>query len=144
MDFLTVESGKMGKDVNIMVVTDHFTHYAQAFIIPTQTVQVIAQKLWNKFSTLYGLPEKILSDQGHNFESRFIAQLCEISKVKKKLHTPLYRPQCNGQCEHFIVPLISMIGTLPKEAKINWQEQLTTLAHAYNCSHSNVTGFSPF
>ena len=37
-----------------------------------------------------------------------------------------------------------MIGTLPTEAKINWQEQLPTLVHAYNCSHLNATGFSPF
>ena len=37
-----------------------------------------------------------------------------------------------------------MIGTLPTEAKISWQEQLSTLVHAYNCSHSNATGFSPF
>ena len=37
-----------------------------------------------------------------------------------------------------------MIDTLPIEAYINWQEQLPTLVHAYNCSHSNVTGFSPF
>ena len=37
-----------------------------------------------------------------------------------------------------------MIGILPTEAKINWQEQLSTLVHAYNCNHSNVTGHSPF
>ena len=37
-----------------------------------------------------------------------------------------------------------MIGTLPTEAKINWQEQLPNLVHAYNYSHSNVTGFCPF
>ena len=37
-----------------------------------------------------------------------------------------------------------MIDTLPTEAKINWQEQIPTLVHAYNCSHLNVTGFSPF
>ena len=37
-----------------------------------------------------------------------------------------------------------MISTLPTEAKINWQEQLPTLVHTYNCSHSHVTGFSPF
>ena len=36
-----------------------------------------------------------------------------------------------------------MIGTLPTEAKFNWQEQLPTLVHAYNCSHSNATEFSP-
>ena len=37
-----------------------------------------------------------------------------------------------------------MKGTLPTEAKISWQEQLSTLLHAYNCSHSNATEFSPF
>ena len=37
-----------------------------------------------------------------------------------------------------------MIGTLPTETKINWQEQLSTLVHAYNCKHLNTTGFSPF
>ena len=37
LDFLTVESGKTSKDVNILVVTDHFSHYTQAFVIPSQT-----------------------------------------------------------------------------------------------------------
>ena len=37
-----------------------------------------------------------------------------------------------------------MIGTLPIEANIKWQEQLPTLLNTYECSHSNVTGFSPF
>ena len=37
MDILTIKSGKAGKDVNTLVVTDHFTHYAQAFVTPTQT-----------------------------------------------------------------------------------------------------------
>ena len=32
MDFLAIESGKTGKDVNILVVIDHFTRYAQAFV----------------------------------------------------------------------------------------------------------------
>ena len=43
MDYLTVESGKANKDVNILVATDHFTRYAQAFVTPTQTARVVAQ-----------------------------------------------------------------------------------------------------
>ena len=35
-----------------------------------------------------------------------------------------------------------MLGTLPAHAKNNWQEWLTTLTHAYNCTVSSVTGFS--
>ena len=91
----------------------------------------------------YGLPEKILNDQGCNFESRLIAELCEICKVKK-LHTTPYIPQYNGKCKHFNATLILIIGTPPVEAKTIWQEWLPTLVHAYNCSHSNATGFSPF
>ena len=60
------------------------------------------------------------------------------------MHTTPDRPQCTGQCEHFNVTFISMIGTLLTEAKNNWQEQLPTLVHAYNCSCLKVTGFSPF
>ena len=37
VDFLTIESGKTGKDVSILVVTDHFTQYAQAFVTPSTT-----------------------------------------------------------------------------------------------------------
>ena len=37
LDFLTIESGKTGKDVNILVVTHNFTQYAQAFVPPSQT-----------------------------------------------------------------------------------------------------------
>ena len=38
MDLLTAESGRTDKNVNILVITDHFTQYAQAFVTPSQTV----------------------------------------------------------------------------------------------------------
>ena len=37
-----------------------------------------------------------------------------------------------------------MLGTLPTHAKKNWQEWMATLTHAYNCTVSSVTGFSPY
>ena len=143
MDFLTIEWGKTDKDINILVITDYFTWYAQAFVTPSQTAWVVAQTLRDKFFMYYGFPEKILSDKGCNFESKLIAEFCELSKIKKLWTTP-YRPQCNGQCKCFNSTLISMIGTLPTEANIRWQEHLPTLVHAYNSSHSHTTGFSPF
>ena len=35
-------------------------------------------------------------------------------------------------------------GTLHTHAKRNWQEWVTTLTHAYNCTVSSVTGFSTY
>ena len=68
MDYLTIEAKEGGKDVHILVITDHFTRYAQATVISVQTAKCTAQNLWDKFIVHYGLPEKILTDQGCNFE----------------------------------------------------------------------------
>ena len=64
MDFLTIESLKTNKDINVLIVTDHFTHYAQAFVTKSQSANVVANTLWDRFFSHYGFPEKILSDQG--------------------------------------------------------------------------------
>ena len=37
-----------------------------------------------------------------------------------------------------------MLGTLPWEAKRKWQSWVSTMTHAYNCSVSQVTEFSPY
>ena len=44
LDFLTL-GGKTGdaKSTNIMVITDHFTRYAQAYVTPKQTAVVVAR-----------------------------------------------------------------------------------------------------
>ena len=126
-----------------MVVTDHFTKYAQAYITPKQTAIVVAHTLWENFLVHYGWPEKILTDQGKSFENNLFQELCSLAQVKK-LQTSPYHPETNGQCECFNATLISMLGTLPTHAKKNWQEWVATLTHAYNCTISPVTGFSPY
>ena len=37
-----------------------------------------------------------------------------------------------------------MIGCLPAAQKANWQSWVNHLTHAYNCTKSQVTGFSPY
>ena len=74
LDYLCLEPGK-GPEENVLVVTDHFTGYAQAYVTRIQTAQTTARTLWDKFIVHYGLPEKILSDQVHNFESQLVASV---------------------------------------------------------------------
>ena len=43
MDFLTIGSKKdLNKDINVLVITDHFTRYVQAFVTTSQTAVVVA------------------------------------------------------------------------------------------------------
>ena len=143
MDYLKIESNQSDKDMHILIMMDHFTRFAQAFITPNQTAPVVARTLWDQYFMKYGIPEKIISDQGRNFESKLIAELCNLARIQK-LRTSPYRPQTNGQCERFNSTLISMIGTLPPDTKRNWQAQIATLVHGYNYTKSSATGYKPY
>ena len=90
LDFLTL-GGKTGdvRGTNIMVITDHFTRYAQAYATPKQTAIVAARALWENFLVHYGWPEKILTDQGRSFESNLFRELCNLAKIKKTTYQPL-------------------------------------------------------
>ena len=81
MDYLSLEPSK-GNIENVLVITDHFTRYALAYPSKTQTAQATARILWDNFICHYGFPEKFISDQGRNFESDLIKELCNIAGVK--------------------------------------------------------------
>ena len=142
LDFLCLEPGK-GQEENVPVITDHFTRYTQAYVTRTQMAQTMVKTLWDKFIVHYGLPKKILTNQGCNFESQLVADLCKLMGVRK-IWTSLYHLQTNGQCERFNSTLINMLGTLPKEKKSEWKNHVGTLVHAYNCTQKSATGFSPY
>ena len=100
----------------MLIITDHFTWYAQAHTTSSQKAPVVAKTLWGHFFVHYGFPGKILSDQGLNFESLLISELRELTQIKKLRTTP-YRPEGNGSSERFNRTLISMLGTLPEDLK---------------------------
>ena len=142
LDYLTLEPSK-GNIENVLVITDHFTKYALAYASKTQTAQATARILWDNFICHYGFPEQFISDQGRNFESDLIKELCKIAGVKK-LHTTPYHPQSNGQCERFNSTLCNMLGTLSDEEKSDWKSHLGCMTHAYNCTKHASTTHSPY
>ena len=62
MDYPKIESNQSDKDEHILIVTDHFTRFAQAFITPNETAPVVTRTLWDQYFMKYGIPEKIVSD----------------------------------------------------------------------------------
>jgi len=142
VDFLSLEPSK-GAVENILVITDHFSRFAQAFPTKNQTAQTTARVLFEHFVVHYGFPERLHSDQGRNFESATIKSLCELAGVKKS-RTTAYHPMGNGQCERYNRTLLSMLGTLSPEQKADWKKHVAAMTYAYNCTVNDATGFSPF
>ena len=128
---------------NILIVTNHFTKYAQVYVTPNQMALTVAHTLWENFLVHYGWPTKILTDQDKCFESALVKELCSIAQVQK-IRTMPYHPKMNGTCERFNSTTINMLGTLPVESKKEWQDWVSTMIHAYNCTISHATGYKPY
>ena len=80
LDYLKIEPSK-GNIENVLIITVHFTRYAQVFLSKSQTALATAKLLWNNFILHYGFPPKIITDQGRNFESELIENLCQVAEV---------------------------------------------------------------
>ena len=129
--------------MDVLVIMDHFTWYTKAVVTPNQSAKVMMTAFWNEFIANYGFPEKLLTNQGHNFESQVVKELCKLAQIWKVWMTP-YHPETNGQHKRFIQTLISMISILGDHSQAPL-ERLSSHTHAHIQLHqNNVTDFSPY
>lgn len=142
MDFMSLETAVGGYN-SILVVTDHFTRYACAFPTRNQEAKTVAKILVEEFFVHYGIPERLHSDQGANFQGRVVAHLCKLLGIRKSRTTP-YHPEGDGMTERFNKTLISMLKTLNPTQKPRWKDHVSALVHAYNCTRHESTKYSPF
>ena len=127
----------------MLVVTDVFTKYAFAFPTKNELATTVAKLLVDNIFSVFGIPENLLSDQGRNFESEVIKQLCCLLDIKKIFTCP-YSPRSDAICERFNRTMIDMLGTLNEEKKDSWSKHLLHMCNMYNSSTHSSTGFSPF
>ncbi|KAJ8020637.1 hypothetical protein HOLleu_40281 [Holothuria leucospilota] len=142
IDFLKLDKGKGGYE-DVLVVTDVFTKYSQAIPCRNQTAPVVVKALRDHWISHYGAPLRIHSDQGRNFESLLIKELCKLYGITQS-HTTPYHPQGNGQTERFNKTLCSMIRSVDPKERRKWPELLFHLLFLYNATPHTVTGISPF
>ncbi len=124
MDFLMVEPDNSNTK-DILVITDHFTRYVIAVPTKDQKARTVARCLWDHFLLHYGFPEKLHSDQGPDFESRTIQELCKVVGIRKVKTSP-YHPRGNP-VEWFNRTLLQMLGTLENDKKAHWKEPCVTV-----------------
>ncbi|CAF1488885.1 unnamed protein product [Adineta steineri] len=127
----------------ILVITDYLTKFVVAKALPNNTAQTTAQTFVEDFIFKFGVPNRLITDQGVHFNNdlmRNITQMIGFDHIKS---TP-YHPQTNGQVERFNATFRPQLAKLYDENLNNWDEYLSAVVYAYNTGQHGTTGYSPF
>ena len=126
----------------VLVIGDTFTKWIEAYAIADQTAPTIANVVVREFIARFGTPLEIHTDQGKNFESDLMHELCRLLEITKTRTSP-YRPNSNGMIERFNKTLVDMITAFVDKKQTNWDENLPLLTSAYRSTEHESTRFSP-
>ena len=85
----------------VLVVSDYFTKWTEAYAIPNQEAVTVATKVVDKFVARFGVPFQIHSDQGQNFESAVFKEMCSLLGIENTRTTSPFRPQSDGIVERY-------------------------------------------
>ncbi|XP_039686891.1 uncharacterized protein [Medicago truncatula] len=99
----------------ILVAIDYFTKWVEAASYANVTKQVVVKFIKNHIICRYGIPNRIITDNGTNLNNKMMKELCDDFKIEHHNSSP-YRPQMNGA-----TPFSLVYGTeavLPVEVEI--------------------------
>ena len=98
-----------------------------------QEAPTVAKKLVDEVFLWFSSLEQLYSDQGRQFESALIAEICKLLQIRKTRTTP-YHPQCDGLAERFNRTLLSMPATCAEGHPFDWKQKLRKVCMVYNTS----------
>jgi len=81
-------------EIAVLVICDYATRYPEAVPVRSIDTENIAEELIKLFACV-GIPQSILTDQGTNFTSKLLMELCKLLRVQG-IQTSPYHPQTDG------------------------------------------------
>ena len=127
----------------ILVISDYFTKWAEALPIPNMYAETVAREFVHHFVCQFGVPEHLHTDQGKNFDSTLVKEVCRLLGIDKT-RTTAYHPQSDGLVERLNRTILNMLSTVLEEDIWDWDLKLPLIMLAYRTSVQETTGASPF
>ena len=126
----------------ILVIGDYFSKWIEAYPMPNQEAKTVADKVTREFIVRYGAPLEIHSDQGRNFESAIMKDVCAILGIHKT-RTTAFHPQSDGFIERFNRTLQQMLSLYINDKQTDWDQIVPLVLAAYRATPQETTGQSP-
>ena len=108
---------------------DYLTKWVEVASYASVTRSVVVRFIKREIIYRYGLPRKIIMDNGTNLNNKMMEEICEEFKIQHHNSTP-YRPKMNGAVEAANKNIKKIIQKMTVSYK-DWHEMLPFTLHGY-------------
>ena len=126
----------------ILVMSEYTTRYMIGAALRDQKASTVASAFILNVVLRYGSPTEILTDQGTNFCSNLMKEICTRRNIKQT-RTTAYHPATDGNVERFNRTMGDMLATTLPTDRYVWDEYLPFVIYVYNTSIHTSTGETP-
>lgn len=130
-------------NIFVILAIDHFTKFVTGMALASFTAEITAQFIFNEIICKFGMVEKIISDQGVNFEAFLMKHLCELL-LTKKLRVTTYHGMGNGTIERLNKTVKPNLAKFVAAEHDNWDVYLQMAISAYNNSFHASIQMTPY
>ena len=127
----------------ILTIIDMLTGYTIAVPITDKRSETVCKAYRDSVYCIFGGSSRILTDNGTEFKSKEMKQICEDLDIKQ-VFSPVYTPQANGRLEGWHRFLKSCIAKHIRGAGVEWDELIPLAVSAYNFFPCQSSKESPF
>ncbi|GKV48228.1 hypothetical protein SLEP1_g55054 [Rubroshorea leprosula] len=127
----------------LVVAVDYFTKWIEAKPLSTTTERKIEEFLFNSILCRFGIPKRIIADNGPQFRAAALRSFCKDYGIELSL-TSVYTPQSNGQAESANKIVLRGLRTRVISAHSNWVDELNKVLWSCRTTPSSATGETPF
>ena len=114
----------------LLVAVDAFTKWIEAYPLPDQEARTCMTALYNGFFSRCSLPRQLHSDQGRNFESSLVQELCSIAGVCKTRTTP-FHSRSDGLTERANRTVLQTLRATTSQHPQEWPSKIPAVLAAY-------------
>ncbi|KAL2103789.1 hypothetical protein ACEWY4_000657 [Coilia grayii] len=130
------------KNCYVLVIQDYFTKWVEAFPLPNEKAETVAEVLASEWVCRFGAPHALHSEQGRNFESEVFQRMCSLFGVEKTRTAP-FRTQSDGQVERFNSTLQKILSTTAERCHWDWDLMIPYAVMAYRSTRHSATSLTP-
>ncbi|GKV02675.1 hypothetical protein SLEP1_g15073 [Rubroshorea leprosula] len=107
----------------LVVAVDYFTKWIEAKPLSTTTERKIEEFLFNSILCRFGIPKRIIADNGLQFRAAALRSFCNDYGIELAL-TSVYTPQSNGQAKSTNKIILRGLKTRVLAAHSSWVDKL--------------------